>query len=81
MLSDKAMFAALDFEHQLQALERDIKCEVGDFAPGYRADPQMAKNCAGYISDTIKESIQFVECMAREVYGKSIPETEDSQLR
>ena len=81
VLSEKAVHAAVNFDHYMQALERDFEFEVGHIHIASTLDPATALKLANKISSTIKYTTEQLECMAGEAFGGTIPEATKEIIR
>jgi len=79
-LSEKATEAAVNFDHYIQALERDFDSLVGVISPGSNIDPDTALRLASAFSRTIERTENLVECMADEV-GSTVNEATKKKVQ
>ena len=80
-LSDKAVDAAVNFDHYMQALDRDFKFEVGQVHIDSKLDPETALKLARKISLAIDRTTEQLECMASEVFGDAVPKATKAKIR
>ena len=66
-LSEKAAEAAVNFDHYIQALERDFDFLVGEISATSGVDPETAIKLANKVQYAIECTAKLVECMADEV--------------
>lgn len=82
VLSEKAVDAAGNFDHYLQALERDFEFEIGQqIHIATNVDPATALKLANKISSTINLTTEILECMASEAFGGTVPEATKKKIR
>ena len=81
VLSEKAVHAAVNFDHYMQGLERDFEYEVGHFNIASTFDPATALKLANKISSAINSTTEHLECMASEAYGGTVPEATKEIIR
>jgi len=73
-LSEKAAEAAVNFDHYIQAIERDFDFLFGEPSANSGFPPETAGELANKIRYAIECTAGLVECMADDVGGKRADE-------